>query len=75
MTFDYGANHDVWIHPTGTCNETGKIAVGALGGSPVTYAFTAADAGSTLTFACDTGNHCENGQRINFQIGKFVRLV
>ncbi|CAJ1945123.1 unnamed protein product [Cylindrotheca closterium] len=68
VTFNYGANHDVWIHPTGTCVETGKIAVGALGASPATYAFTDADLGSTITFACDTGSHCESGQIINFQI-------
>lgn len=75
VTFEYGANHDVWIHPTGTCEETGKIAVGALGDSPVTYAFTAADAGKTITFACDTGSHCENGQIINFQIGELLLFI
>lgn len=71
VTFTYGVNHDVWIHPTGTCDETGKIALGALGGGPVTYEFTATDVGNTITFACDTADHCEEGQIINFNVGTY----
>jgi hypothetical protein len=57
--------HDIYIHPTLDCTETGSIAVYApatQGGSP-TYTFTAEDAGPDgldMFFASDTGSpsHC-----------------
>mmetsp|Transcript_16482 Transcript_16482/g.28739 ORF Transcript_16482/g.28739 Transcript_16482/m.28739 type:complete len:663 (+) Transcript_16482:106-2094(+) len=52
--------HNVFIHPTRTCNQTGRIAIGNI--SPVYYSFMEDDAspeGNTLMFACDVENHCE----------------
>lgn len=58
--------HNVFIHPTGDCQQTGRIAVGNV--SPVTYTFLPADAGNTLTFACDVGSHCEFGMNFNVTV-------
>jgi plastocyanin len=55
--------HDIYIHPTLDCTDTGAIAVYApatQGGSP-TYTFSAEDAspgGNDMFFACDIGTHC-----------------
>lgn len=39
ITFDwFGTFHDVYIHPTGDCTETGRIEVGVEG--PALYTFT-----------------------------------
>jgi hypothetical protein len=75
VTFNYNTNHNVYIHPTGDCSEDGSILVGANDASPVTYTFTAADAGSTVFFACNTGMHCENGQKIGFTVVDTVTIV
>mmetsp|Transcript_32767 Transcript_32767/g.79414 ORF Transcript_32767/g.79414 Transcript_32767/m.79414 type:complete len:176 (-) Transcript_32767:104-631(-) len=72
VTFNYGQGHNVYIHPTGTCDETGGILVGPNGG-PASYTFTANDAGRIITFACDVGFHCEAGQIISFQVERLVR--
>lgn len=68
VTFTYGEAHNVYIHPSGDCTEDGKIVVGTNTDSPAVYTFTEADAGTTVTFACDTGSHCEGGQTIQFTI-------
>lgn len=66
VRFTWGGNHNVYIHPTGTCSMAGRIAVG--GSSPATYTFTANDAGKDIFFACDVGNHCETAQHVTFTV-------
>jgi len=63
----------VYIHPTGTCEETGSILVGDVDQGTASYTFTAMDAGKSITFACDVGMHCEEGQIITFQIERLMR--
>lgn len=67
VIFNYASNHNVYIHPTGTCDEMGRILVSDIVG-PASYTFSASDAGRTRTFACDIGAHCESGQIISFQV-------
>ena len=66
VTFDFTSGHNVFIHPSGTCDETGAIEVGTSG--PVTYTFSETDAGTDIVFACDVGGHCENGQLVKFTV-------
>lgn len=61
-------NHDVWIHPSGSCAQTNRIPVGAVTGS--SYTFKAEDVGDML-FTCDVPvpehaytNHCKSGQKL-----------
>eukprot|EP00588_Corethron_pennatum_P006879 CAMPEP_0194287554 /NCGR_PEP_ID=MMETSP0169-20130528/34990_1 /TAXON_ID=218684 /ORGANISM="Corethron pennatum, Strain L29A3" /LENGTH=207 /DNA_ID=CAMNT_0039034291 /DNA_START=108 /DNA_END=728 /DNA_ORIENTATION=- len=63
LTFTWsGRTHNVLIHPRGTCEETdAKEVAGAGASGDVTYEFTDEDVG-TVTFACDVGSHCEQGQ-------------
>mmetsp|Transcript_15873 Transcript_15873/g.31603 ORF Transcript_15873/g.31603 Transcript_15873/m.31603 type:complete len:194 (-) Transcript_15873:149-730(-) len=61
LTFTWNGYHNVLIHPTGTCEETGAKELGGPSDSGVEYTFTAEDVG-TVTFACDIGEHCESGQ-------------
>eukprot|EP00980_Cylindrotheca_fusiformis_P014450 scaffold3857_cov127-Cylindrotheca_fusiformis.AAC.7 len=68
VTFEYSTSHNVYIHPTGNCSEADKILVGGNEDSPASYTFAESDAGNTITFACDTGSHCEGGQIIDFTI-------
>eukprot|EP00529_Nitzschia_sp_RCC80_P015838 CAMPEP_0113490886 /NCGR_PEP_ID=MMETSP0014_2-20120614/27275_1 /TAXON_ID=2857 /ORGANISM="Nitzschia sp." /LENGTH=695 /DNA_ID=CAMNT_0000384667 /DNA_START=230 /DNA_END=2317 /DNA_ORIENTATION=+ /assembly_acc=CAM_ASM_000159 len=70
IEFQWVGVHNVFIHPSGDCAQTGRIAVGNI--SPVVYTFTEDDAGKTLTFACDvrsqsgtSGTHCEFGMRFD----------
>jgi len=67
VTFDFsGSAHNVFIHPSGDCDETGAIEVGTSG--PVTYTFKKDDAGKDMLFACDVGGHCEDGQSVKFTV-------
>eukprot|EP00980_Cylindrotheca_fusiformis_P001264 scaffold332_cov117-Cylindrotheca_fusiformis.AAC.24 len=45
--------------------------VGAQDAQTAYYNFTEADAGESITFACDYFNHCEDGQMITFNVGKY----
>ena len=59
--------HDVYIHPTADCTETNRERVGTA--SPAEYTIKEADAGTTVTFACDVGNHCEErGMRLDIEV-------
>jgi len=70
VTFTYDANSDVWIHPSGDCNQAGAIQVGGIGPGTVTYRFTDDDIGKTLTFTSSINNNCDkNGQIITFIVG------
>lgn len=72
MTFTYGDNSDVWIHPTGDCDPTGRTQLGELGPGSATYNFTDADIGTPITFVSSVGDSCANGQIITFTVGKFI---
>eukprot|EP00588_Corethron_pennatum_P020657 CAMPEP_0194313516 /NCGR_PEP_ID=MMETSP0171-20130528/10399_1 /TAXON_ID=218684 /ORGANISM="Corethron pennatum, Strain L29A3" /LENGTH=198 /DNA_ID=CAMNT_0039068525 /DNA_START=39 /DNA_END=635 /DNA_ORIENTATION=+ len=63
LTFTWsGRTHNVFVHPSGTCEETSATEVAGTGAAgDVRYDFTAEDVG-TVTFACDVGSHCEQGQ-------------
>ena len=61
-------DHDVQIHPSGSCDDTDAIYIGAdAAGTP--YTFNEADVGE-VTFACDmwSGGHCASGQIVTFTI-------
>jgi len=57
---------NVFIHPTNSCTQTGRIAVGNV--SPTEYTFKPEDGapgGKTIFFANDIGDRCENfGMRL-----------
>jgi len=61
VIFEWGNFHNVYIHPTKSCDETGAIEVGTQTGA--SHTFTASDVGEVV-FACDVGPHCELGQII-----------
>ena len=64
-----GDFHNVYIHPSGTCDTTGEIEVGLI--SPANYTFTPADGSSTgnpILFACDVGPHCVRGMRMTITV-------
>jgi hypothetical protein len=70
ITFTWTGNfHNSYLHPSLSCSEDGRIEVGTS--SPATYTFTEADGtaeGNILLFACDAGNHCENGMQISITV-------
>jgi NADH:ubiquinone oxidoreductase subunit 3 (subunit A) len=65
VVFSWTGTHNVYIHPSGTCDETGRVEVGSV--SPSSYMFN--DVG-TVTFACDVfgGAHCNAGQIVKFEV-------
>jgi len=72
LTFSWSqGTHDVWIHPTHTCDETGAIQIASTADNPTTYTFQPADgspSGITHTFVCDVGSHCEVGMYMNVTV-------
>lgn len=63
--------HNVYIHPSMSCDLEGAIFVGATPGTP--YTFTEADGspeGTDMFFSCDIGNgaHCQAGQSITVTV-------
>ena len=65
LVFYWEGFHNVYIHPTGDCTQTGRSAVGFMSGT--VYTFAEEDVGE-LEFACDVGNHCENGMRVTVTV-------
>lgn len=63
VTFNWQDEHNVYIHPTGDCDNTDAIEVGEE--SPAKHTF--AEAG-TVTFACDISGHCNAGQIVTFEV-------
>eukprot|EP00536_Pseudo-nitzschia_multiseries_P002704 jgi/Psemu1/283905/fgenesh1_pg.36_\ len=61
-------SHNVFIHPTMSCDLAGAIEVGQSPGTQ--YTFTQADAGTEMFFACDIGMgaHCFAGQSITVSV-------
>ncbi len=69
LTFAWAfGTHDVWIYPSGTCDPTGGIQIGSIDDNPTTYVFTESEAGSTITFACDVGTHCQAGMLMDVTV-------
>jgi hypothetical protein len=50
VTFSWGGTHNVFLHPTGTCDATGATVVGSSSGAVYTFA-----AAGSFTFACEVG--------------------
>mmetsp|Transcript_40314 Transcript_40314/g.97359 ORF Transcript_40314/g.97359 Transcript_40314/m.97359 type:complete len:652 (+) Transcript_40314:201-2156(+) len=68
VKFTYSTAHNVYKHPSNTCDEKHSLLVGDSTG-PGFYRFIANDTGTTVTFACDVGSHCEEGgQILHFQV-------
>lgn len=64
ITFTMGPGHNVFIHPSGSCDQTDSIFVGD---ETVTYTFKPEDGspdGKAMFFACDVGSHCDLGMQI-----------
>jgi len=69
LTFSWSqGTHDVWIYPSGSCNPTGAIQVGTIQDNPTTYVFGTQDSGTTITFACDVGAHCDSGMIMDVNV-------
>jgi len=68
VTFEWteAVGHNVFVHPTGDCEQDGRVSVGE-NFEGTSYTFTAADVGD-LTFACDIPGHCLGGQIITFAV-------
>eukprot|EP00537_Pseudo-nitzschia_pungens_P018482 CAMPEP_0172408054 /NCGR_PEP_ID=MMETSP1061-20121228/75657_1 /TAXON_ID=37318 /ORGANISM="Pseudo-nitzschia pungens, Strain cf. pungens" /LENGTH=246 /DNA_ID=CAMNT_0013144171 /DNA_START=69 /DNA_END=809 /DNA_ORIENTATION=- len=60
--------HNVYIHPTMSCDLTGAIEVGQTPGTE--YTFSPADGGTEMFFSCDIGmgSHCFAGQFITVTV-------
>jgi hypothetical protein len=65
LTFVYTGNHDVYIHPTGNCNQDDRIFVGAQLAGSASYTFKDSEIDTNVTFVCDYLNHCTFGLTIN----------
>jgi len=66
LIFSWAGFHNVYIHPTDTCNTTGAVLVGKTSGT--SYTFTESDDGETITFSCDVGLHCDSGQIVKYYV-------
>lgn len=64
ITFTMEPGHNVFIHPSGSCDQTDAIFVGD---ETVTYTFKPEDGspnGTPMFFACDIGSHCDLGMQV-----------
>jgi len=67
ITFKWSEGiYDVFIHPSGNCEEDEAILVGYTSGS--SYTFKEDDSGKELFFACDVGQRCEAGQNMKVAV-------
>lgn len=71
IVFTWTGGHNVFIHPSGSCDLTDRIFVGSQPQS--SYTFTEADGsadGNELFFACDIGGgaHCRFGQALTVMV-------
>ncbi|KAL3922111.1 MAG: hypothetical protein SGILL_002379 [Bacillariaceae sp.] len=65
LTFNMGAGHNVFIHPSQSCDQTDAIFVGDQ--AATSYTFKPEDGtseGNPMFFACDVGPHCDLGMQI-----------
>ena len=69
ITFRWSrGTHNVWIYPSGTCDPSGGVEIGSINDNPTTYVFPENLAGSTVTFACEVGSHCDAGMLMNVTV-------
>jgi hypothetical protein len=66
-TFTWSGYHNVYMHPSGTCDEANAVLVGST--SPAAYTFTSDNVGDVI-FACDVGTHCESGQIVTVTVSE-----
>jgi plastocyanin len=64
--FTWGGNHNVFLHPSGTCNQRGSTLVGSRSARNGKFTFTKP---GKYTFACQVGSHCNQGQIVTFTVG------
>ena len=50
VTFNYGRGHNVFLHPSGTCEDLGASQIGDNFDSPASFTFSEE---GTYTFACE----------------------
>ncbi|KAL3912401.1 MAG: hypothetical protein SGARI_001180 [Bacillariaceae sp.] len=65
LTFNMGAGHNVFIHPSQSCDKTDAIFIGDS--AATSYTFKEEDGspeGTQMFFACDVGPHCDLGMQI-----------
>lgn len=60
IMFSWSGTHNVYIHPSGTCDENGAIPVADGSVTSGSYTFTDSDVGKNIYFACDIASHCED---------------
>ena len=56
VIFQWNGNHNVYLHPTGTCNTVNSMLIGNNSGA----SFTFENSGSYV-FACQIPQHCDLG--------------
>jgi len=66
IQFNWSGLHNVYIHPSGTCSDTGSMEVGTSTGA--SYMFTEDDAGKEISFVCQISGHCLAGQILKVQV-------
>jgi plastocyanin len=66
VSFAWGGNHNVFLHPSGTCNQRGSTLVGSQSARKGSFTFTKP---GKYTFACQVGSHCNQGQIVTFTVG------
>ncbi|KAL3945725.1 MAG: hypothetical protein SGBAC_000209 [Bacillariaceae sp.] len=60
ITFQYpGERIDVYLHPSGTCNDASSKLVGVGGAENATYTFNDNQIDTNVTFAAQFWNYCE----------------
>mmetsp|Transcript_4449 Transcript_4449/g.5115 ORF Transcript_4449/g.5115 Transcript_4449/m.5115 type:complete len:750 (-) Transcript_4449:622-2871(-) len=67
VQFQWSGYHNVYIHPSGDCLQDNAILVGSQSDTSARYTFTEDDVGK-VSFACNIGNHCENGQFVTIRV-------
>jgi plastocyanin len=69
VKFQWSAySHNVFIHPSGDCSEDGAIQIArSSNNGDAIYKFLDDDIGK-VSFACDVGSHCENGQFVTITV-------
>jgi len=65
LTFTYNAYHNVYLHPSGSCDTDGATLLGDNSAGTATYDFSEP---GTFTFACQVGSHCDAGQIITVHV-------
>lgn len=77
LVFTYGAGyHDVQIVDNTNCDFSSGTVVDTSGA--YTYTVAAADAGTSIIFACSHSSHCANGQQVTVNVaaaaGRYASL-